>query len=146
MTNVALLGTGAVASAVVGAISPGVLVTRGSLVLIFGLGVTLAAVATGSPVGLYAGSVIAGLGFGPAFSGIVRSLAPLAPPDQRGALLAALYIVLYMSFSLPTILAGVAVGRYGLHPTTYAYGLAAMALAAATTVAVWRQGARTNTR
>lgn len=133
---VALLGSGAVASALVRTANPRTILIRGSLVLIVGVGITLCAVAVGSTVGLYSGSVIAGLGFGPAFSGVVRSLAPLAPPDKRGALFAALYVVLYLAFSVPTVIAGVAVSRYGLRSTTYAYGLVVMVLAAVTTVAV----------
>ena len=68
MVIVALAGAGAVASTLVRAADPRVIVIRGSLVLIVGVGITLLAVAIGSTVGLYAGSVIAGLGFGPAFT------------------------------------------------------------------------------
>lgn len=135
----ALMGTGAVASAFVRRAEPRLIVIRGSLVLVVGVGITLLAVAVGSTVGLYTGSVIAGLGFGPAFSGVIRSLAPLAPPDKRGALLASMYIVIYLSFSVPTIIAGLAVAHYPLRSTTYVYGLAVMALAAMTTVAVSRR-------
>jgi MFS family permease len=135
----ALMGAGAVASAFVRRADPHLIVIRGSLVLVVGVGITLLGVAIGSTVGLYAGSVIAGLGFGPAFSGVVRSLAPLAPPDKRGALLASMYIVIYLSFSVPTIIAGLAVAYYPLRSTTYVYGLAVMALAAMTTVAVSRR-------
>jgi predicted MFS family arabinose efflux permease len=78
---------------------------------------------------------------GPAFSGTIRSLAPLAPPEERGALFAAIYVVLYVSLSLPAIAAGIAVTRFGLRDTTYVYGLAAILLAAATAVAVSRQRA-----
>lgn len=140
---VALMGAGAVSSAVVRAADPRSIVIGGSLVLLVGVGITLIAVALGSIVGLYAGSVIAGLGFGPAFSGIVRSLAPLAPPDMRGALFAAIYALLYLSFSVPAILAGVAVTSYGLRDTSYAYGVLVMALAALTTIAVSRARAST---
>lgn len=135
----ALMGAGAAASAFVRRADPRLIVIRGSLVLVAGVGITLLAVAIGSAVGLYAGSVFAGLGFGPAFSGVVRSLAPLAPPDKRGGLLAAMYIAIYLSFSVPTIIAGLAVTNYPLRSTTYAYGLAVMALATITTVAVSRR-------
>lgn len=131
----ALLGAGVTASAVVRGADARAMVTRGSVLLLVGVAVTLAAVAFGSILGLYAGSILAGLGFGPAFSGIFRSLAPLAPPDRRGALVASIYIVLYLSFSVPTIIAGVAVGSFGLRETTYAYGIVVMLLAAATLVA-----------
>jgi hypothetical protein len=137
----ALLGSAAVASAMGRGADPQVTVIRGSSVLVAGVAITLFAVAIGSTIGLYAGSAIAGLGFGPAFSGVLRSLAPLAPADQRGALLASIYIVLYLSFSVPAIIAGVAVSQFGLHGTTYAFGLVVMALAAITAIAVSRRRA-----
>lgn len=131
-----LLGSGAIASFVARPAEPRVTLVWGSAILTGGVGLTLLAVAVGSTVGLYAGSVIAGLGFGPAFSGAMRTVAPLAPPDARGALLAAMYVVLYLAFSLPTIVAGFAVQIFGLRGTTFAYGLTVMALAAVTTIAV----------
>ena len=135
----ALLGTAAVASAVIGAAPPRGLLIRGSIVLLVGVAISLVAVALDSLPGFFVGSAVAGIGFGPAFLGVVRSVAPLAPPDQRGALLASLFIVLYLSFSVPAIVAGVAATDLGLRPTTYAYGIAVMALAAITTVLVARQ-------
>jgi MFS family permease len=145
MVIVALAGAGAVASTLVRAADPRVIVIRGSLVLIVGVGITLLAVAIGSAVGLYTGSVIAGLGFGPSFSGVFRSLAPLAPPDKRSELLASIYVVSYLAFGVPAIIAGVAVTLYGLRDTTYVYGLVVMALAAITTVAVSRRRAGSET-
>jgi MFS family permease len=136
---VALLGAAAVASFAVRASEPGPTVVRGSLVLIVGVALTLLSVALGSIVGLFVASAIAGLGFGPAFSGVFRSVTALAPPDRRGALLAAVYIVVYLAFSVPTILAGVSVALYGLRPTTYAFGLIVIGLAGMTTLAISRR-------
>src|SRR5438128_1925825 len=85
---VALMGAVAVAATLVRAADARVIVIRASLVLVVGVGITELSVALGSAVGLYAGSVLAGLGFGPAFSAVFRSLAPLAPPDKRAGLLA----------------------------------------------------------
>ena len=62
---------------------------------------------------------------------------------MRGALFAAIYALLYLSFSVPAILAGVAVTSYGLRDTSYAYGVLVMALAAVTTIAVSRARAAT---
>jgi MFS family permease len=92
-----------------------------------------------SNAALFAGSAVAGLGLGPAFSGVMRSLGPLAPPEKRGALFAALYIVVYFSISVPAVIAGIAASHYGLRDTTYAFGLVVMGLAAITTVAVSRR-------
>jgi hypothetical protein len=133
-----LLGAGAVASAVVLRTAPRIAVIVGSVVLMVGVSVTLLGVSLASPMWLYAGSFVAGLGFGPAHSGIVRGVAPLASPDERGALLGALYIAIYVSFSIPTVLAGIAVTRFALVETTYVYGFVVIALAAITTIATWR--------
>jgi MFS family permease len=132
----ALLGVAAITIGFVRLGDPRRLVIGGSAVLVAGVTITLIAVAASSSAGLYVGSVVAGLGFGPAFFGVFRSLAVLAPVDQRGALLAVVYIVLYLSFSVPTILAGIAVGGFGLRDTTYVYAAVAIVLASATAVAV----------
>lgn len=137
----ALLGAGAIASVVARAADPRTVVTRGLVLLVVGVALTLVAVGVGSTMGLYVGSVIAGLGFGPAFSGVFRSLAALAPPDRRAGLVASIYVLLYLSFSIPTIAAGVAVGAFGLRETTYAYGMAVMLLAALTFVSSLRRSA-----
>lgn len=142
----ALMGAGTLASVLAERAEPRSLVTRGSLLLIAGVGITLLAIAIRSIVAFYAGSILAGLGFGPAWSGIFRSLAPLAPPDRRGALVAVIYVVLYIALSVPTILAGIAVTSVGLLTTTYAYGLVVMVLSAVTTVAVWQRVPTANTR
>jgi MFS family permease len=136
---VALLGGGAAASFVVRAADPTRSLVWGSVVLVGGVGITLVAFAVGATPGLYAGSLIAGLGFGPAFSGALRTVAPLAPPEQRGGLLAAIYLVVYLAFSIPAIVAGFAVQVVGLRATTFGYGLVVMALAAVTTVALARR-------
>jgi MFS family permease len=138
---VALMGPGALAAALLHAAEPRLLEIRSLFVLIVGVGITLLAVGLGSPVGLYAGSVIAGIGYTPAFSAVFRGLVPLAPPDKRAELIASIYVVAYLAFSLPAIIAGVAVTHYSLRETTYVYGLVVMVLAAMTAVALWRRQA-----
>ena len=102
---------------------------------------SLLAVALGSLVGLYVGSVIAGIGYTPAFSAVFRSLVPLAPPDKRAELIESIYVVAYLAFSIPSFIAGVAVTHYSLRETTYVYGLVVMALSAITAVVLWRRRA-----
>jgi len=43
-------------------------------------------------------------------------------PDERGELFAALFTLSYLAFGVPTVLAGVAVGWFGLGATTLGYG------------------------
>jgi len=135
----ALMGVSAVGSAVVARREPRPLIIGGSIGLVVGVGITLVAVVVDSNALLLTGSAIAGLGLGPAFSGVLRTLGPLAPPEERGALFAALYIVVYFSISIPAIGAGIAASHYGLRDTTYVFGLLVMALAAITLVAVSRR-------
>jgi MFS family permease len=136
---VALAGAGAVTAALVSGMEPRQLVLGGSLAILVGVGVSLIAVLATSSWMLFAGSGVAGVGLGAAFSGVIRSLGPLAPPEKRGALFAALYIVIYVSISVPAIVAGIAAAHYGLRDTTYVFGLAVMVLAAVTTYAMTRR-------
>lgn len=136
---VALAGAGAVTAALVSGVEPRPLVLGGSLAILVGVGVSLIAVLATSSWMLFAGSGVAGVGLGAAFSGVIRSLGPLAPPEKRGALFAALYIVIYVSISVPAIIAGIAASHYGLRDTTYVFGLAVMVLAAVTTYAMARR-------
>ena len=55
---------------------------------------------------LAVGTLVAGAGFGATFLGTVRSIMPLAKPDERAGLLSAYYIQSYLAFSVPAILAG----------------------------------------
>ena len=135
----ALTGTGAAASVLLRRFDAEPLLVRGCIVLIGGVAVTLVGVWLRSAVVLYAGSVLAGIGLGPAFSAYVRTIAPLAPPEGRGGLLGAMYLSTYLSFSVPAVIAGAAVTLYGLRDTTLMYGVAVMLLATATTVVVARR-------
>lgn len=103
---------------------------RGGLVaLIFGISLSLIALAIDSiPLFLIA-TAIAGLGFGPAFAGAFRALSSRAPSDQRAALVAAIFVASYLAYSLPALAAGVAVTQLGLHETANFYGVALIALA-----------------
>jgi len=134
----ALAGTGAAASFVLRRLEPSRLLVGGSVVVIGGVAMSLLGLLAGSVAILYAGSFVAGGGLGAGFSAFVRVTAPLAPPDRRGALIAAIYVVTYLSFSVPTIIGGAAVTVFGLRDTTYGYGIVVMALAAVTTLAVSR--------
>jgi MFS family permease len=104
---------------------------RGGLAaLIAGVAVCLVALAAESNALFLIGGAIAGLGFGPAFAGVFRALSLRAPADGRAALLSAIYVVSYLAFSVPAIIAGVAVTELGLRDTAEIYGAALIAVAA----------------
>lgn len=125
----ALSLTSAVAIALARQIAPRPAISAGAAGLAAGLAVTLAGLHWRSPGLALAGTVIAGAGFGSAFSGSLRSLVPLALPGERAALMAAFYVTSYLAFSVPAIVAGLLTSRLGLEPTAIGYGLGAALLA-----------------
>jgi MFS family permease len=89
----------------------------GCALLVVGVASVTAAIAVQSLSVFFAASVLAGIGFGIAFLGALRTLISLAHPDGRGALVAAIYTVAYLSFSLPAVLAGLVATYAGIRPT-----------------------------
>lgn len=79
---------------------------------------------------MIAGQVIGGLGFGAAFTAALRLIIPLAPAHQKGGVVASLYIVAYLAFSVPVILVGQLAAPLGLVPALIAYGVATVVLCA----------------
>src|SRR5689334_18843436 len=99
----------------------------GIAALITGVAVTVVAVSLGSVAIFFAGSAIAGVGFG---SGI-RVVVPLAAPHQRAGLVSLLYVVSYLGLGVPAVVAGFGVVHGGgLIDTARYYGAAVIVLAA----------------
>ena len=77
-------------------------------------------------------TAVAGAGFGTGFFlGAFRILTLLADPGQRAGLIAAVWIVFFLAFSVPVVIAGVATTHIGLHHTAVVYSAALAVLAAA---------------
>jgi len=125
-------GTGAAATVAFRAVSPPSAMLAGCLALLAGAVMTLAAIETASAAAFLAGTAVAGTGSGTAFFlGAYRILTPLASPGQRAGLISASWIVYYLAFSVPVLIAGVAITHFGLHQTAVVYSAALAALAAA---------------
>ncbi|WP_312969236.1 MFS transporter [Acinetobacter gerneri] len=77
---------------------------------------------------LFIGSIIAGLGFGTSFMGAIRTVMPLARPEERAGLMAAFYVESYLAFSVPAIIAGLLVQKIGLINSTNLYAFSIIAL------------------
>ena len=88
---------------------------------------------------LFAGATVAGAGFGAGFSAMLRILAPLAPNDKRAELFAGIFLVSYLAYGVPALVAGELIATVGLLPTVLGY---AVAIAAAAVVALVVQAAR----
>jgi MFS family permease len=130
-----LCAPSAVASLVARGAHPSQAMVVGSWILAVGSAATVVAVLGRSSAGLLLSTVVAGVGFGTAFLGAFRHLVSLATDDQRGALVATIYVVSYLAFSLPVIAAGVATDSFGLRSTSVVYGAAVAAFAALAAVA-----------
>jgi MFS family permease len=138
-TAVALLcGVGGAAAAVVQNAPPRRVMLSGCVWLIAGVLVAAAAIATSSLWLFLASTVVAGVGFGIAFLGALRTLVALASPDERGALVAAIYTAAYLAFSIPAIVAGLVATHVGVRDTAIGYSLAVAALAATALVTTTR--------
>lgn len=121
--------SGALATLLVQRRQPRPTMTAGASVLAGGTLVTLAALHVGSTPLFFLGTAIAGVGFGTAFFGAFRTLATLARPQERAELFAAVFVVSYLAFSLPAVLAGSLVSSWGLRTTATAYGAVVVVLA-----------------
>lgn len=110
----------------------------GTLLLGLGVLITLLGIQLHAGVPLFAGTMIGGLGFGAAFNGAIRSLAPLAAPHERASLMSGFFALSYLAFSLPAIAAGVCVGIWGLQATAIGYGVILIALSTLALIAMRR--------
>ena len=111
----------------------------GIVALIAGVAVTVLAVSLGSAVVFFAGSAIAGIGFGSGFQGGIRTVVPLAAAHQRAGLVSLLYVVSYLGLGVPAVVAGFGVVHGGgLIDTARYYGAAVIALAALALVGLLR--------
>lgn len=77
---------------------------------------------------------LVGTGFGTAFMGVLKTLMPRVNPAQRAAVMAVVYIVSYLAFGLPTIVAGLLVPVITLPGAMGALGAAIVVLCAIATV------------
>lgn len=124
----ALVFPSAVAILAVRGRSPRFALLGGAAALGLGLAISLAGVAAMSGSLFFLGTAVAGLGFGASFNGSLRSLVTLAAPQQRGELMAGFFTFSYIAFAVPAILAGLAVGHFGLAATGFGFGLVLLVL------------------
>ena len=102
--------------------SPSAMARLGSAILAMGTGLFLVAVGLSSMSLFVAASIVSGAGFGPGFLGSIRAVSQLAEPHERAALLSAVYVVSYLAFSIPALIAGVVITHLGLRNTSLGYG------------------------
>jgi hypothetical protein len=102
----------------------------GAVSVIVGAALVIVATATGVLPLLLLGGAIGGVGFGATFSGALRGLAPLAQGHERAGLFAAIFMVSYLAFGLPAIVAGQLVAPLGVLSVAAAFGAVIVVAAA----------------
>lgn len=102
--------------------------TAGTAALLPGALLTLGGLHLHSLPVLFAGTVLAGAGFGAVNQGALRLLLPAAAPAERAGTLAAYYCVSYLAMSGPAIMAGALTNRYGLGTAVSLYAAAIVLL------------------
>ncbi|ARB26640.1 MFS transporter [Pseudomonas tolaasii] len=108
--------------------------------LAVGVALLLVAVQSASLPLFFVASVVAGFGFGGGFMGSIRSIVSLALPHERAGLMSAFYVLSYLAFCLPALLAGNLSRVYGLIVTTDGYGAALIVLSLGALVGLLLQG------
>jgi MFS family permease len=138
----ALNGTGVFGSLAVRRSAPERSLLLGALIFAVGVGGTVLALFVGSVTVLFVAAVVTGFGFGAAFLGAVATITAGVDAGHRAGLLAAIFVVGYLAFSLPSIAAGIAVGGIGLERTAEIYGLAVIVLALSAAASLVLRGRR----
>ncbi len=136
---------GAFAAVAVNTAAPARVSVLGAGALLVGAVLFLVGLATSTLWVFVVAVVVAGAGFGSGFLGALRSVTQLAQPHERAALLSAVYVVSYLAFSIPAVVAGVLITHVGLRDTALGYGAFVGVLALASllsSTAIRRRSAR----
>ena len=136
-TVAVLCGAGAVSPLILRGQPPGRMAVVGTVAVTAGVGLLLVSIGTGTLALFFVGSAVAGAGLGASFSGLIQSLVPLTPVHERAELFAAIFLVTYLSLSVPPIAAGFAVPLTGFLGTTQTYLGAVLVVSATATVLQW---------
>ncbi|HEY7374984.1 MAG TPA: MFS transporter [Polyangia bacterium] len=126
-----LAGSGALAVLLTRERSPRFQTLFATTAMLVGLAAVLPAITHASVGLLFAGTAVAGAGFGCAFQGAVRSVVAQTGPHERAGVLSIVFVVAYLAMGVPAVLAGLRVVHSGgLVTTAHEFVLATMALAA----------------
>ena len=136
-----LAGSGGLAVLAVRTVAARDAMLLGTLALAGGTALTLLAVVYGTGLELFIGAGVAGAGFGAAFQGTLRTIVPVAAPQDRAGVLSLVLVICYLAFGLPAVLAGyLVVHGGGVGTTSREYAAAVIVLAVLALVGLARPG------
>ncbi|WP_232797255.1 MFS transporter [Blastococcus atacamensis] len=125
----AMQGSAAIGAVLGHNLPPERAMVAGASVFAIGVGGTIAALLTGVTVVLFVSAVVSGLGFGMAFLGAVATASQGVAPAERAGLLSSVFVVGYLSFSIPAIVAGSLSAVVPLETVTEIYAAVLVVLA-----------------
>ncbi|MFC8358665.1 MFS transporter [Streptomyces griseorubiginosus] len=111
--------------------------------LLVGTAVALTGVEEHSLAAAAAGTAIAGVGFGGSALASFGTLARIARPAERSELLSVAFVISYLAFSIPAVIAGIAATHAGLKDTFVTYAATVAALCALALLAQRLRATRT---
>ena len=126
----ALAGSGGLTVLLSRSTPPQKVMLLGTVALVAGVGVTLFAIDHRSAIAFFAGTALAGVGFGAGFQGGLRTVLPFAALHQRAGVLSTIYVLCFLAMGLPAVVAGVLVTHVGVLTAAREYGAVVMILAA----------------
>jgi MFS family permease len=129
LTGFVAPATSAVIGLAFARLDPRLTMTVGIYASIVGPIVIIGGVLAGSLTTMIIGQVVAGVGFGAAFTAALRLILPLTAEHQRASVVAAIYVVCYVAFGVPIVIAGYLAGPLGVVPAVVWYSAVAVLLA-----------------
>ena len=123
-------GAAAAIGFVLGRVAARRVTVLGGVAVLVGSVIIVAGIALGILPLIWVGGLIGGVGFGASFSGSLRVLAPLAQSHERAGLFAGVFLVAYLAFGVPVIIAGQLIAPIGLLDVALGYGVAIVVFAA----------------
>ena len=124
-------GAGGAAALILAKLKPQRLVFAGGAAIVVGMALFVASITATSLPLLWIGAIVSGAGLGGAFTGTIRSLVPLVGAQERAGLFSAIYLVSYLTFGVPVIVAGLFLSSTRVTATALIFGAVTVAAAAA---------------
>jgi MFS family permease len=123
------LGTGGLTAGLAGRVPAQRMLPVGSVAVVASAALFVAGIAANALPLVWASALVGGIGLGATLSGTIRSLAPAASAAERAGLFAAIYLVAYIAFGVPVIVAGALLSAISVTTIAAVFG-AAIAVAA----------------
>jgi len=121
-------------------LEPRPLMIYGATALLAGVAIAVNSLSYQSATMFFLGTALAGSGFGAGFQGAIRTVVPLAAPQERAGVLSVIFVISYLAMGLPAVIAGYFVVRQGdLLLTAREFGAVVMVLAALALIGTLRR-------